>query len=233
MPEKLSNTKFLITSSLVTSKQKTTTSLSRQSDDLFTTRSLLLVILVLFSFFAFIAHGTALRRNKAMNEVETIESTRNLIYIGDSVSYSDITSLQTASKTVKSTTEANFYNSDKFLRSLCHRLSYQICLKLCQLAKQWVKRKFLRYQPSTILPLFEHDKLSADTTSFLTTTKDDKSLSSQLNKSEYDTIRTRQKRLASGDRRVVHLYCRTNFVLEIQDDGSVVGNPIKTDKGKL
>ena len=42
----------------------------------------------------------------------------------------------------------------------------------------------------------------------------------------------RSKRMAGGDRRLVYMYCRTNFILEIKDNGKVVGNRQKTSKGQ-
>ena len=43
---------------------------------------------------------------------------------------------------------------------------------------------------------------------------------------------SRQKRLASSDRRLVFLYCRTNFILQITKSGKVIGNPEKSTNGK-
>ena len=43
--------------------------------------------------------------------------------------------------------------------------------------------------------------------------------------------RSRQKRLAQSDRRLVYLYCRTNFILQITEDGKVIGNRKKQKAG--
>jgi len=43
---------------------------------------------------------------------------------------------------------------------------------------------------------------------------------------------SRQKRLAMSDRRLVHLYCRTNFILRITKNGTVIGSPEKLSEGK-
>lgn len=46
------------------------------------------------------------------------------------------------------------------------------------------------------------------------------------------TFKSRRKRMVRGDRRLIYLYCRTKYILEIKSNGVVMGNRRKTSKGK-
>ena len=107
----------------------------------------------------------------------------------------------------------------------CDQLSYSRCLILYRLLKKavnypWYKRLHL-------------------TPSIDTRRADEPRRQIALNEAIVEATtpslfeaKSRQKRLARGDRRLVHLYCRTHFVLEILDDGRVVGSPRKSENGE-
>ena len=236
---KTSETQLLITSSFASSKQKTPTSFARQSDGLFTRRNLIFVCLILLIFFAFTAHGTVLRRNKAMNKFEAKKTFGNLIYSRDSASESDLASSHDITNTIESFGQAPLFHflqvSYKLLHSLCQGLSYRKCSEFRQLAKKWLKRKYHQTHP---LPTnsVSRTKLSTFDSDIIHTSAKiiaDEGLYSQLNATEYSSVKSRRKRLASGDRRLVHLVCKTDFVLEILEDGRVVGNRVKSENGEL
>lgn len=106
----------------------------------------------------------------------------------------------------------------------CKLLSYSRCLFLHQLSKSITNER--RRTTSEI-----NSKLTANELRHQKPVNEASPL--KASPPVRDLAKSRRKRLVGGDRRLVHLYCRTHFVLEILEDGRVVGSPMKSDSGKL
>ena len=181
---------------------KTTTSLLRKSGNLFTTKSLFLASIFIVIYLSCSTNGTSLRRTENTSMVDLYEKSNPR------------------------------FNDNLFrkTRRLCYGYTYQQCFVIQHLIKFWRKKKLDQTQTAA-KPFLLKTKPTANQPSTVTSaTILEKTTSSKLPVHHHP--RSRRKRLASGDRRLVHMYCRTRYVLEIQKNGSVVGVPTKTESGK-
>ena len=122
------------------------------------------------------------------------------------------------------------FSAAKILRRLCGSLSYVKCYFKLKV-KQEPLKELLSEQKDVLKCKLKNNEININDvvnvdqeTSLTEETVKPKSFMSTLAKS-------RTKRLAMGDRRLVHLYCRTNFILQIKENGKVIGNHKKSKKG--
>ena len=227
---KLPKAQSLITSSCFSNKQRTTTSLSRHNYNLFTTKALILIGILLLLFMT--ANSFVVKKS-GMNAFEENWHLREKLLKFNCEHCLPPTEREGHLLEKDNDKDKSVLKRPKELAKLfplaCGILSYRKCLALHRLMKikrRW-KPQINHHYDATILPATRNGNVDSNEKQL-----QPRPITTDSESSRFKNLLSRQKRFALGDRRLVHLHCKTRYVLEILEDGRVVGNPEKTENSK-